>query len=209
VVRYLVRVLAPDSALVKLSDGGPLWIRQEARLTRAIGLAARADWARGAALLQPVDSARATLWTEAARLARESSFAGRVELARFLRRHQGRLMFRHDGDWYRSVEWRIPRGDSTPALRALSRNLLVPDEPARIARHLLQSTESYLALGVYADALSMAQPGSPGLQAIVKEADLVYRSLIDWNHGTTRFWSDRLVRSREASIIRRVGRAAP
>ncbi len=206
-VRYLVRVLAPDSALVRLSVRGPRWIRREAALTRAIGRAARSDWAGGAALLAPVDSSRAALWREAGRLHADSTFDGTVRWARFLVRQRGRLMFPVDGDWYRTVASELPRpADSTPALQARGQNPFVPDQTDRIRRHLVQSTERFLALEAYVRAIDRAPAGAPGLAAAVREADRVYRSLIDWRHASTTFWYDRLFVSPEASVIRRAGR---
>ncbi len=206
-VRYLVRVLAPDSALVRLSGRGPQWIRREAALTRAIGRAARSDWVKGAALLTSVDSGRAGLWREAARLRADSTFDGAVRWARFLVQQRGRLMFPVDGDWYRTVASELPRpGDSTPALPDRGRNPFVPDQADRIRRHLVQSTELFLALEAYVRAIDRAPAGTPGLAAAVREADRVYRSLIDWRHASTTFWYDRLFASLEASVIRRAGR---
>jgi hypothetical protein len=207
-VLYLVRVLAPEEALVTISVQGPRWIQREALLTRAIAFAATGNWAGGAALLQTLDVPRAARWREAARLAADSSYAGRVAFARFLARARGRLMYARDITWHRSVTMQMPppQADTNAAVHAAWRNPLVPDEPDRVRRHLLQSTESYLALEAYTQAIDGASPNAPELAAVVKEADQVYRSLVDLAFTSTRFWYYRLANSPEAAAIRRAGR---
>ncbi|NOT06664.1 MAG: hypothetical protein HOP28_00505 [Gemmatimonadales bacterium] len=207
---YLVRVLAPDSARGRLETRGPDWIRREAVLARAAGFSARGDWAGGAALVAKFDPGRAARWTTVARLARDTTFAGLVASARYLRGQRGRVLYPRDVDWYRSVEARLPPPDTAGAPPRARATGLLADEPERIRRHLLESTEPYLALTLYARALERAGANTPGLAPAVREADALYRLLTDWdwNHGA-RFWYRRLADGPEAKIIRRAGRLVP
>jgi len=205
-VLYLVRVLAPDSVLRTLSGRGPGWIRREAVLTRAIALSAEGDWTAGAQLLDGVDDARAARWRAAAALAGDTTFAGRVAFARYLQGQRGRLMYERDGMWYRSVGARLPPEDSSSMMPVYRLRSIVPDEAQRIVRHLERSTESYLALKAYAAALDAPDADRVQLAGLVREADGVYRSLVDWYHASTTFWYVHLRSSPEAAAIRRAGR---
>ena len=207
-VLYLVRVLAPDTAVTALTGRGPLWIRREAALALAVGRAAAGDWAGGATLLRPVDPERSDRWSEAARLAADTTFAGRVAFARYLHRSRGRLTYPRDGVWLRSVVGRLPPegADTARFVREVRRNVVAPDEPERIVRHLLSSTEDYLSLRAYGAALERPAGSTADLAGVVEEANGVYRSLIDWQYASNQFWYEQVHAGPEAAAIRRVGR---
>jgi hypothetical protein len=79
------------------------------------------------------------------------------------------------------------------------------EERAKIDAHLRSSTELYYSLRAYARWLDGATRTTPGLVAVVREADQVYNRLVNWDERNSRFWSVALTQSREARSIRRAG----
>ena len=74
-----------------------------------------------------------------------------------------------------------------------------------IDAHLRATTELYYALGAYARWLDGATASTPGLAAVVREADQVYNRLSNWDANNSPFWSTVLESSPEARSIRRAG----
>lgn len=214
-VLYLIRVLAPRAAVERLTTEKPRWIREDAALTLAIERAAVGDWAGGAAMLKRVGSGRAERWLRIGTMARDTSRAGRLAMARLLVRDQGRIFYPRDVYWYRSVggrlaglEGRLANPEHRPPLSADSVEI-IREERERIRTHLFQSTEAYLALRLYGMVLGQSTKTTPGRTTVVAEADRVYRRLIDWSNGTTMFWAKELINGPEARAIRRAGRVQP
>ena len=82
-------------------------------------------------------------------------------------------------------------------------------ERAKIEAHLRSTTELYYSLGAYARWLDGATRSTPGLVAVVREADQVYNRLVNWDETNSRFWSAALTKSPEARSIRRAGSLLP
>ena len=209
---YLVRVLAPPATVdsLALARGSPL--NADARLTIAAHHAASGDWDRGRTAVAAVDGAKGRLWARTAALAADTSRAGRLAFARWMRDRRGALFFGENTLWLRGLNWR------RDALRAdTSGTTVVPpkldprlpwsanDERDRIAAHLESTTELYYALRAYARWLDGANARTPGLPAVVREADQVYNRLVNWDENNSRFWSEHLSSSPEARSIRRAG----
>src|SRR6185436_18136335 len=70
-------------------------------------MAAKGDWNGGASLIEGVDPARAPLWREAARLHSDQSAGGLLAWARFLKKNDGKLFYKPDTVWYRSLFSRL------------------------------------------------------------------------------------------------------
>lgn len=209
---YLVRVLAPRRVIDSLASIPRAAYRREALLAAAAREAAAGDWRSASRLATGADSALAVTWARTAALAGDTSRAGRLAFARWMRDHHGRLFFGEDTYWMRGLNWRRRAlvGDSsrTPAeLPHLDPRLpwTSADERAKIEAHLRATTELSYALGAYADWLEQATATTPGLAAVVREADQVYNRLINGDQGNSPFWSEELAAGREARAIRRAG----
>jgi len=74
-----------------------------------------------------------------------------------------------------------------------------------IDAHFRSTTELYYSLRAYARWLDGATRTTPGLVAVVREADQVYNRLVSWDERNSRFWSAALTQSPEARSIRRAG----
>ena len=209
---YLVRVLAPATVLDSLATSPTSPFAGDARLTIAAGLAARGDWARARPFVPRTDSARTRLWARAAVLAADTSRAGQLAFARWMRDRRGRLFFGESTFWLRGLNWR--RGALTPDTsgRTISPPVLDPrlpwtaaEERDGIASHLRSTTELYYSLRAYALWLDGATGRTPGLAAVVREADQVYNRLVSWDGDNSPFWSEYLTSSPEGRAIRRAG----
>ena len=144
-------------------------------------------------------------------LAADTSRAGRLTFARWMRDRHGELFFGESTLWLRGLNWRrnALAGDTLPGAReALDPRLgwTPGDERAKIATHLRSTTELYYALVAYASWLDDSNARTPGLAAVVREADRVYNRLINWDQGNSRFWTEELEASPQARSIRRAGR---
>jgi hypothetical protein len=208
---YLVRVLSPATVLDSLAASPSSPFVADARLTIAAGLAARGDWARAGTFVPRTDSDRTRLWARAAVLAADTSRAGQLAFARWMRDRRGRLFFGESTFWLRGLNWR--RGALTPGTSGRTTTpMLDPrlpwtaaEERDRIATHLRSTTELYYSLRVYAQWLDGATGRTPGLAAVVREADQVYNRLVSWDGGNSPFWSEYLTSSPEARSIRGAG----
>jgi hypothetical protein len=63
----------------------------------------------------------------------------------------------------------------------------------------------YYALRASARWLDRANANTAGLAAVVREANVVYNRLYNWDETNSPFWSETLQSSAEAKSIRRAG----
>jgi hypothetical protein len=205
--QYLVRVLAPDSVLQALAAGGDSLLQREAKRTLATRGAARGEWGAASRSLPATDVARATLWRRTQLLARDSSLAGRLAFARHMRSSNGRLFWGNDKTWYRSLNWRLRTvrdtvyGGFNPILPWTA-----GDEVAAIGRHFRDGFEMYHAVRAYVDFLKRAPRTDARRGAAVREANLAYNWLVNWDNNNSSFWEDELERSGIGRSIREAGR---
>jgi hypothetical protein len=212
---YLVRVLAPQSVLDSLASAPRSPLTRDAGLTIAGRRAAAGDWAGARRAAVSANPGIARAWARTAALAADTSRAGKLALARWMRDREGELFFGENTFWLRGLNWRLyalgseRAVDSEPAPKLDPRlPWSAPDERAMIARHLQSTTELYYALHAYAAWLDGATAATPGLGAVVREADKVYNRLVSWDERNSRFWTETLTTSPEARSIRRAGALA-
>ena len=210
--RYLVRVLAPPAVVDSLAAASSSPLTNDARLTLAGDRAAVGDWTGASRWAAATDSDKARRWARTAALAADTSRPGRLALARWMRDQHGRLFFGEDTFWLRGLNWRLYALDRDTTDRSawppgLDERLpwTAAQERAAIDAHLRSTTELYYSLGAYARWLDGATRSTPGLVAVVREADQVYNRLVSWDQGNSRFWSAALSEGREARSIRRAG----
>ncbi|HEX5074358.1 MAG TPA: hypothetical protein VFW03_14170 [Gemmatimonadaceae bacterium] len=210
--RYLVRVLAPSPVLDSLAATMVSPLAGDARLTIAGRRAAAGEWTAASHSIPTTDPDKARRWARTAALAADTSQSGRLAFARWMRDQHGRLFFGDDTFWLRGLNWRLyalGRDTTHPAAAQPGLDPRLPwtaaEERARIDAHLRQTTELYYALGAYAQWLDRATRTTPGLAAVVREADRVYNRLASWDARNSRFWSAALTDSPEARSIRRAG----
>jgi hypothetical protein len=208
---YLIRVLAPAPVVDSLAAARGSPLATDARLTIAARLSARGDWAR-ARPYAATDAAKARLWATTTVLATDTSRAGRLAFARWMRDHRGELFFGESTFWVRGLNWRRDALRTDTSGQTVLPPKLDPrlpwtadEERARIATHLRSTTELYYALHAYAQWLDRAGAGTPGLATVVREADQVYNRLVSWDETNSRFWTETLTSSPEARSIRRAG----
>lgn len=205
--QYLVRVLAPDSVLRALATGGDALLSREAARTLAMREAAGGAWGAGARALPAADASRAALWRRTAALARDSSLAGRLAYARHLRAMNGRLFWGNDKTWYRSLNGRLRTVQDTVYGGF---NPILPwrasDEVAAIARHFREGFEMHHAVRAYVDFLQRAPRSDPRRAAAVREANLAYNWLVNWDNNNSGFWQEELERAGVGRAIRAAGR---
>jgi hypothetical protein len=209
--RYLVRVIAPQAIVDSLAAAAASPLANDARLTNAARRAAAGDWA-GAARSAPVsDPDKARRWARTAALAADTSRSGRLAFARWMRGQHGRLFFGENTYWLRGLNWRLYalQRDTTDRAAPPALDPRLPwtpaEERAKIDTHLRSTTELYYSLRAYARWLDGATRSTPGLAAVVREADQVYNRLLNWDESNSRFWSAALSESPEARSIRRAG----
>ena len=195
---YLVRVLAPTTIVDSLAAAAASPLASDARLTIAGRRAAAGDWTAASRSVRTPDPDKARRWARTATLAADASRSGRLAFARWMRDQHGRLFFGEDTFWLRGLNWRLyalardttDRSAPPPALDP--RLPWTPaEERAKIDAHLRSTTELYYSLGAYARWLDGATRSTPGLAAVVREADQVYNRLVSWDATNSRFWSAR------------------
>ena len=212
---YLIRVILNDEALRGLTTSKNRIVRQEALIEQGVRLAEKGKWAEAAICIQTIDAAHAELWKRAAMLSKETSAAGRLHWARFLRDNNGKLFYGNDSAWYRSVNFRYrhiirdqqevvkrPR-ETTQQNNAKngggnitrSSSDALPwtqqQEQDAIMQHLTRTAEMWSALRAYVEWLSTAKP-SQQMSAVVREADVCYNWLINWDSTNSDFWENYL-----------------
>ena len=209
---YLVRVLAPASVVDSIARiaGSPL--ARDAGLTIAGRRAAAGDWAGASRAGVAAKPGAARYWMRTVALAADTSPAGRLAFARWMRDRHGALFFGEDTFWLRGLNWRLDAlgseraGEKEPPPRLDPRlPWSAEQEREMIGRHLRSTTELYYALHAYAQWLDGATATTPGLGGVVREADQVYTRLVSWDERNSRFWTTALTSSPEARSIRRAG----
>ena len=209
---YLVRVLAPQLIVDSLASAQTSPLGNDARLTIAGRRAAAGDWAAASRSVSATDPDQSRRWARTAALAADTSRSGQLAFARWMRDQHGRLFFDEDTFWLRGLNWRYYALDhdttdhSEPRLGLDARLPWTSvEERAMIDAHFRSTTELYYALRAYARWLDGATRTTPGLVAVVHEADQVYNRLVNWDERNSRFWSAALTQSPEARSIRRAG----
>jgi hypothetical protein len=211
--QYLLRVVAPMPVVDSLAAASRSPFATEARLTIAGRRALAGDWVGARRAAAGTGTARVRLWASTAKLAADTSRAGALAFARLMRDRRGELFFGESTYWLRGLNWRryaltpdTVGGRVRPPPRFDVRLPWTPDEElAKISAHIRSSTELYYSLRAYARWLDGASATTPGLAAVVREADQVYNRLVNWDENNSRFWSDELASSPEARSIRRAG----
>ena len=209
--KYLITVLAPRTVVDSLAATRSR-VATTARLTVAARAAAAGDWRAAARAARAADTSRARRWSRTVTLASDTSRAGTLAFARWMRSQRGQLFFGESTDWLRGLNWRRSRlrgelesRDSERARFDTRLPWTAAQEVAGIEAHLRNSTELYYALRAYARWLGGANANTAGLAAVVREANLVYNRLYNWDENNSPFWSETLESSAEAKSIRRAG----
>jgi hypothetical protein len=130
-----------------------------------------------------------------------------------MREQRGQLFFGENTDWLRALNWRLYAvdtagglGSSDPSSDFDTRLPWTPaDENERIVAHLRSTTELFHALRLYARWLDGASARTPGLAAVVREADQVYNRLASWDSNNSFWWTRVVEPGPEARSIRRAG----
>jgi len=212
--QYLVRVLAPPDVVDSVARASDSPFARDALIATLSRLARAGDWAGASRLASTTgDATFARRWARTATLAADATRAGRLAFARWMRDQHGALFFGESTYWLRGLNWRrdalaYDTAAGSEGQGKLDRRLpWTPDEERqRIEAHLHSTTELYYALQAYSSWLEGATSTTPRLSAVVREADVVYNRLVNWDAGNSRFWSETLETSREARAIRRAGR---
>lgn len=209
--KYLISVLAPTTVVDSLANTRSEFTNT-ARLTVAARYASVGDWRAAARAATPVDTGHARRWARTATLANDTSRAGTLAFARWMRAQHGQLFFDEDTEWLRGLNWRrnrLPRETDQRDAEGARFDTRLPwtaaQEVSAIEAHLRNSTELYYALRAYARWLDSANASTAGLAAVVHEANVVYNRLYNWDETNSPFWSETLESSVEAKSIRRAG----
>lgn len=185
--RYLIDVLLSIGDLKKILPEEEKKAEYEVILTIAIHQAYAGDWDTAANMIKKVDLEKAKLWKQCAELYRNNSQDGLLQWARFLNENDGMIFYGNDIAWYRSLNY---RNDSiNRSASYIRKEWTVEYEKSAIECHLLNSTELWLALQTYIKYLSKASP-SPQACEVLKEADLCYNKLINYDSNNSQFWSN-------------------
>lgn len=206
---YLLRVVAPDSVLFAVRKGGEPKIGVLAVRAQAMRLVGRGDWRGGANLLLPSEGARRDAWLANAVRAADTTLAGTLAYARWMRQRHGALLGAPDKVWYRSVSWRLAELKGGPGYRAQFDARLpwrASDEEAGIVADLTASYEMYHAVRAYARVLERMSPTDTRRRSVVNEANAAYNWLASWDNNNSSVFRDELEREGIGGIIRRAGR---
>jgi hypothetical protein len=200
-MRYLIRVLAPEEALVTLADDERQEIRWEARLALASrDLSEGTRWKKAAKWLAPVDPDRAALWKQADALSRKKSADDVLAYARFLRENGG---FVFVGNEYEDVVFYRSLPNGAGEGRA---ELGITGEDAAIAAWLKRSFATWYSVEAYARYLQLVDPASFEARAGLDEADRTYNVLLNYGSGDYHAWGSILPDSQPARDIRAAGK---
>jgi hypothetical protein len=215
--RYLIRVIAPEPALVGLIDDQDDMIALESRLSLATRrLASTGNWDQGADLLSQADPDRAQLWREAGLLARNTSVSGRLAFARFMGKAAGRIFLQAGGDemvWYRSLPHSGPP-EPTPEAKVSIRNWPTPEEEWVLTEQFLKRNfATWMAFEAYSqwlmalDLRTLSRPtAATQANQVLAEADQAYNNLINYGSGDYYAWGHIAGSSEAARNVRGVGR---
>jgi hypothetical protein len=206
--RYILRVLAPDSAAAQLVTSTNRVVSREARLVLATRAAQAGRWDAAAAQVRPVDAARAARYTQIGTLARDTaSNAGLLRFADALAAAHGKVFYEETRYFYRGMmdrDYALAPDQTSAWDLPWSRS----EERTRLYAYLRSGSERYLALRAYVSYF--ARPGVTAAQRrrAVRDADHAYRALLDTDpsRSASGYWADSLPSSDEASAIRRAGR---
>lgn len=205
--QYLVRVMAPDSVLEALVRSNDRLLSREARRTRALRRASAGDWTGASAMLPSGDGELANRWRAVQPLAADTTLAGRLAFARYMRAQNGKLFGGNDKVWYRSLNWRQRAiGDSTYGGFTPILPWRAEDEVSAIGRHFHDTFEMYYAVKAYADFLARLPKGDPRRAVAVREADQAYNWLLNWDNYNATYWARELEAEGIGGKIRRAGR---
>lgn len=204
--QYLLRVMAPDSVVDRISKLSDRKLSLEARLTRAMREAGAGRWSEGAALL-PRGDRRVALWQTAARLSADASGTGKLSFARWLNARHGTLFHGVDRLWYRSLNWRMltltSEGSDSPWSELLPWTREA--EHAAIVAHASTAYERSIAIRVYAEWLKASAPGAER-RRVLREANTMYNWLVNWDNNNSRLFLELMERDGTARAIREAGR---
>ena len=210
--RYVVRVLAPDSAVAAIRAVPERAVAREARLVLATRAAQAGRWSEAAATVRDIDAPRAALYTRLGTLARDTaSNAGLARFAAALSGASGRLFYESSRYYYRGMMNRdytlYPRwsGDSA---RVWDLPWTKEAERAQMFRSLREGSERFLALQMYASYFARTGLTAAERRAAVQAADRAYRALLqtDPSRSDSGYWADSLPVSPVARAIRAAGR---
>ncbi|MBK6306285.1 MAG: hypothetical protein IPF47_11470 [Gemmatimonadetes bacterium] len=113
----------------------------------------------------------------------------------------------NDKVWYRSLNWRL-RSVGDTVYRGF--NPILPwsadDETRAIGRHFRDGFEMYHAIKGYADFLARAPRSDARRAAALREANLTYNWLVNWDNNNSPFWADALEAEGIGRTIRQAGR---
>lgn len=202
---YLVRVVFNEEELRGLQTQEKNTIlEKEAIRELGVRLSERGEWLEAARLIRTIDPARSELWEDVALLMMDNSDQARLELARFLRDHAGKLFYDRTELWHPTVReryWRLRMSKKRPTGRTENESFpwSTDWELRGIERHFEGNAEWWLALQTYVDWLTTAAP-SPQMRAVVKEADDCYNRLISPGFWNSAFWWEYL---REHPVVER------
>lgn len=206
---YLLRVLAPDSVVALVRTGKNARLARVAARTQALRLAGNGKWNEGAALLPPSDAVRRPLWLEAATRASDTTLAGTLAYARWLRARRGSLLGTPDKVWYRSVSRRLAEvtgREGEPSQFDASLPWSAAEEHRAIVGELMASYEMFHAVRAYARVLERMPPSDAHVGVVLREANVVYNWLASWDNNNSRVFQDEMERAGIGGIIRRAGK---
>ena len=225
---YLIRVTVDYEDLQSLTTAKNPNIKREALFEQGVRLAEKGKWSEAAKMVLAADSDKGALWKKAASFSTDTSASGIIAWARFLKENNGTLFYGNDSAWYRTLSWRTrhlsqnrerivkrakgeprtSRGAQEETYTCSQKLPWTPEhEEEAITQHFFRTTEMWLALQAYAAWLSTAKP-SKEMTAAVKEADLCYNWLVNWDSGNSGFWREYLIDHPVVTQIREAGKRA-
>jgi hypothetical protein len=182
---YLVRVLFDDEELSELQTKKNTILKKEILSEQGVRLTEKGKWADAARIIRTIDPGRSALWQNIARLKTDASPSARLKLARFLRENRGKLFYA-DHPLLKPTVWSRYAPDPGMVDNTSGLPWTRGREQEAIMRHILGTTELWLALQAYVDWLSTAKP-SPQMSHVVREADYCYNRLIGQGYWSG-FW---------------------
>jgi hypothetical protein len=213
-LRYLLEVLASDAALEALSRGNTKdKLALPAQRARALRLLQTDQW-QAAADLWPSDSAAAEAKArrEATKLAADTSAAGHLRFAKWLRGAQGALLFPDtDRAYSRGLKQRLdalnggPEADTQHTPQGLPEACAM-HEREQLSYVLLRGGRRERAFEQYALALDQLDPSSPDAKTTLKEADALYNTIINWDSSWSKSFEPLLAGSSAARQLRDAGK---
>jgi hypothetical protein len=203
-VRYTLEVLADEPALRSLAA------RTDALGARAMhALALRtlgdAQWQAAAEVWRASHTAEAERWREAAKLAADTSYAGRTKLGAWLLSRGGAALFPDSERAYsRGLKARLDALDDAsqpkPQVCASLR------ERDRLADALLHGGRRERALMLYADALHASDVDPKSARRTLSAADALYNQLLNWDASGSVSYPKLLAASPASAALREAGK---